>query len=379
MSRKAVLICLDGCGIDYLNSALFLRRLSIQGYFVEGNSIIPSVTNVNNVSIITGEYPDVHGITSNYYYDRGTGKEVYMESPSFIKTQTLLEWASKKGLQTALLTAKDKLRTLIGKGAKTSFSAEKPEDWVIKKIGEPPNIYSVDINLWLFKAAKEVILKEAPDFTYIATTDYAMHKYAPQESESNRHIRGIDQSISEISEIFENNGTETLICVTADHGMSKISTAVNLELILKEHSINSKMNTIIADRYIVHHGNLGGAAYLYLEDIRNISKSIDILKDTNGVERAFTREEASKLYHLDPNRIGDILALGEKGWVFGLQNEVIKEVNLRSHGSLNEMKIPIITNLSKSESSQYPKENKDLASLIKEWLEKGISSSNLNL
>ena len=132
MSRKAILICIDGCGLDYLEEVTFFSK---RGCFFEGNSMVPSVTNVNNVSILTGKYPDEHGITSNYYYDRETGKEVYMESPKFIRAKTLLERATENGLKAALLTSKDKLRTLVGRRAKISFSAEIPEKWVVKKLG----------------------------------------------------------------------------------------------------------------------------------------------------------------------------------------------------------------------------------------------------
>lgn len=367
VSRKAVLICIDGCGPDYLEEVTFFGK---SGYFFEGNSVVPTVTNVNNVSILTGKHPDEHGITSNYYYDRVTGKEVFMESSKFVRAKTLLEWGTENSLKTALLTSKDKLRTLVSRGAKISFSAEIPEEEIVKKIGKPPQIYSIDVNLWLFKAAMEVIMKENPDIVYIATTDYAMHKYAPKESESKRHIRGIEQSVRDLADIFEKKGEDIIICITADHGMSEITTAINLELILEKYGINSKLNTIIADRYVAHHSNLGGAAYLYLGDIKDRDKSIDILMDTKGVEAALTREQASKLYHLDIDRIGDIFVLGEKGYVFGLIGQEIVNVQLRSHGSLHEMKVPIIVNLSRSELDTCPQENKDLAPLIVNWFSK---------
>lgn len=99
MSKRAILVCLDDCGPDYLrlSRAPFLKRLGAEGCFVEGYSMIPSVTNVNVVSILTGKYPKEHGITTNYYYEPEMGREVYMESPEFIKTCTLLEWGMGRG------------------------------------------------------------------------------------------------------------------------------------------------------------------------------------------------------------------------------------------------------------------------------------------
>ena len=48
------------------------------GFFKVGRSTMPSVTNVNNVSLVTASYPEVHGICSNYRLVRETGEEVYM-------------------------------------------------------------------------------------------------------------------------------------------------------------------------------------------------------------------------------------------------------------------------------------------------------------
>lgn len=370
MTRRAILVCLDGCGPEYLSlsSAPFLKRLGREGYFVEGSSMIPSVTNVNNVSILTGKYPKAHGITSNYYYDRETGKEVYMESPEFIKVSTILEQGAKRGLKTALLASKEKLRLLLSKGATISFSAEKPTDWVIKAVGQPPSIYSVDVNIWLFKALQETIRRQDPALVFVATTDYAMHMYGPRQSESKRHMKGIDRSLHMLLEKLETKGEETLVCITADHGMSEKKRAVNLELILKRHGIHSRMNPIIADRYVIHHRNLGGAVYIYLKNTHDTAESLEILRKTEGVEAALTRDQAERLYHLDGNRIGDLLALGKKSYVFGLLPEEINDVSLRSHGSLHERKVPIITNLPKSETSLPLKENKDLAPLVLNWL-----------
>ena len=368
MAKAAILICIDGCGPEYLRDARFIRHLGNEGFSSTGNSMIPSVTNVNNVSILTGEYPEVHGITSNYYYDRATGREVYMESPDFIRARTLLEVGADVGLKTALLTSKDKLRSLLNRGAHISFSAEAPPGWVARRIGDPPHIYSVDVDIWLLKAAKEVMLRESPDLMYVATTDYAMHKYAPQHSEAKRHTRGIDEAIQELVEEVERHKDEFLICITADHGMSDKRRAVNLELVLREHGICSKLNPIIADRYTLHHMNLGGAVYIYLEDLMDLPRAIEVLRDTEGVEMVLTKEQASRRFHLDEERIGDIMVLGRKDYVFGLINEEVQDISLRSHGSLHEMKVPLIVNLPRSEISEEPQENKDLVAIIVRWL-----------
>ena len=369
MGKRVIIVCLDGCGPEYLHSSRvsFIKRLGEEGCYLEGNSMIPSVTNVNAVSILTGKYPEEHGITTNYYFERETGREVYMESPEFIKTSTLLEQGVEMGLRTALLTSKDKLRSLLNRGATTSFSAEKPLPWVTRLLGPPPPIYSVNVDIWLMKALRELMLKEGSPLVFVMTTDYAMHKYAPEDKESKRHMEGIDEALRGTMETLEARGEEVLLCITADHGMSEKDRAVNPELVLKAHGISSRMNTIIADRYVVHHRNLGGAAYIYLKNADDASKCLKVLRETEGVESALHVDQASKLYHLDKMRMGDFLVLGKKNYVFGLTEHETTEVSLRSHGSLHERRVPIIVNLPKSELEGPLCENKDLASLVLNW------------
>lgn len=209
-----------------------------------------------------------------------------------------------EGLKTALLTSKDKLRSLLDRGTAISFSAEKPAPWLMRTLGSPPSIYSVDADIWLLKALREVALREDAALMCVVTTDYAMHKYRPGDPGSKRHMEGIDQALQETVEALETRGEEVLLCVTADHGMSEKNRAVNLELILKEHGIKAKMNTIIADRYVFHHSNLGGAAYIYLKDMEDAAKGYEVLQEVEGVEVVLRRDQAARLYHLDETRIG---------------------------------------------------------------------------
>jgi phosphonoacetate hydrolase len=345
----------------------FLKQVGDEGCYLEVESMIPSVTNVNAVSILTGAYPEAHGITTNYYFDRDTGREVFMESPDFIKTRTLLETGASMGLKTALLTSKEKLRSLLHRGAATAFSSEQPPSWLTRRIGPPPAIYSVDVDLWLIKALREVIRKDDIDLIYAMTTDYTMHKYGPEDRESQRHMKGIDTELQETMDFLETRRDEVLLCVTADHGMSAKDCAVNLEKVLAAERISSRMNTIIADRYVVHHRNLGGAGYIYLKNAEDIGKCLAVLNEAEGVESALPLDEASKRYHLDRTRIGDILVLGKQNTVFGLTEQAFTEVSLRSHGSLYERRVPLIINQPKPALEGPLRENKDVASTVMMW------------
>ena len=78
MSRPIIIICIDGFDPDYLEAAEMpnLREIGRKGFMTTGRSMMPSVTNVNNVSIVTASYPAEHGICSNYRWDRETGEGI---------------------------------------------------------------------------------------------------------------------------------------------------------------------------------------------------------------------------------------------------------------------------------------------------------------
>ena len=91
-----VIICMDGCAPDYLTGSETpnLDAIAREGFHTIGAAVVPTVTNVNNTSIITASLPETHGITSNYCLDPITGSGVYMESPDYLLAETAFRGAA---------------------------------------------------------------------------------------------------------------------------------------------------------------------------------------------------------------------------------------------------------------------------------------------
>ena len=283
-----------------------------------------------------------------------------MESASAIKTETIFEKLSQKGIRTALLSAKDKLCTLLNRGADIVFSAENPPQWIVDEVGPPPSIYSVEVNAWLLKALRIVQLKWSPQFTYVATTDYMEHKYDPEDAEARRHMELVDDELRILLERFP----DALLCLTADHGMNEKKKAINLRVLLAAGDIAAFVVPTVKDRYIPHHSNLSGSAYIYLANRRQRKKALERLESFEGVEQALPTDEAGEKYHLPRSTIGDFLVLAEGDTVFGeVAEEGVSEVEIRSHGSLHERKIPIMIHRSES-GCIHVSENKDLFNIV---------------
>jgi len=352
-----VVICLDGISWDYIRAAKTpnLDDVAHSGTASECDGVVPTVTNVNAASILTGEFPETHGISSNWYYDEQLGREVYMDSWKYLTCRTLLQRAKEQGARTLLVTVKDKLRRLLAEDTDTSYSAELPPPTLVESLGETPSIYSSEVSPWLLRAVRTEIAKGSYDIVYAQTTDYIPHKHSPKSEEAKTYVETLDEEIGYLLQ------EDISLGVTADHGMSEKKVNLDLLRLLQEAGLEARFIPAIRDEHVAHHSNLGGAAYIYLP--REIAKAVQILEDTEGVELVLDKKEAAARFKLPPTRIGDLLVLADPEYTFGVNEKgVCTDIALRSHGSLHESRVPLLLN----EKRSLPKEvhNKDLLRLL---------------
>ena len=340
--RKVLIFCIDAGSHDYLAASDLptLQKLAKSGFYLHANAVIPSVTNVNNVSIATGTFPETHGITTNYHVDRATGKGEFIEDNRFLLAPTLFEIAkaSKFADKTALFVTKKKLLRMLEAGADIAVAAEAPPPEYIQMAGAVEPIYSAEINWWLLRAVRETLRRDDPELVYCSTTDWVQHKYAPDAEHSQQHLAVLDQIMSDIVD----DNPEREIYITADHGMLAKTAAIDPGRVLTEDGIPASAIPIIKDRYVAHHGNLGGAAYVFLKNLADTPEAIQKLLSTPGIEEAYTVEDAASTFRLHRERIGDIFVLADETTVFGELETTIEPTDVRSHGSRHESYVPII-------------------------------------
>lgn len=334
-----VLICLDGMAPEYLQQTdtPVLDRLGREGRWVTGACQMPSVTNVNNVSILSGRPPAEHGINANFAIDRD-GKEVYLESPDLVRVPLLMERIAASGRRVAAVASKHKLAAIIGRHAHTSFSVEEPAAWVVERIGAPPPIYSYDANLWLLRAARVILEAEQPDFLYVTSTDYLGHMLPPEHEEARANVSEIDRLIGELVDGI----ADVSIGVTADHGMNAKQRCISPEAVLAVEGISAISISTLQDRYTKHHGNRSGSAYVHLPN-GEVERAWEVLAGCPGIERVLAREEAAAEFQLDPDLIGDLVLLGDRGTCFGAGDAAESAIDIRTHGSLHELAVPVIS------------------------------------
>ena len=228
----------------------------------------------------------------------------------------------------------------------------------------------MEVNAWLLKALRLVKLKYNPQFIYVATTDYVEHKCSPTDTEAKRHLELVDDELGELI----NQVPDILLCLVVDHGMNAKKKAVNLKNLLAATGIEAFVVPTVKDRYIPHHSNLSGSAYTYLAGRRRRKDALEKLKDSEGTEHVLTADDARVRYHLPRRAIGDFFVLADQDTVFGeAGKQGVSDVNIRSHGSLHEQKIPIIVHC--NESNKKVSENKDLFNVVLDVLNNGESQN----
>jgi phosphonoacetate hydrolase len=338
--RKVLVILIDGFGPEYVERSDMpnLKRMRAAGTFKFGKAVIPTVTNVNNASLVTGTFPSEHGITTNFYHDRKTGALVEMESADFLLRPTMFEHLGRQGWNTALVSSKDKVRTLCSRGANIVVSAEKPERQWIEVAGKQENIYSADVNYWTFRAARHVLASQNVDLTYLSTTDYMMHTYTPDSEQSMAHLHQIDRLLGDI--VADHPKLELLL--TADHGMNEKNMVVDPTRILAEKSIRGESVAVVKDKHKIHHQDLGGCCYVYLDRPSDLPRATDALLAVKGIEEVHNGATAAKMFHLRQDRIGDLVLLAAKEVAFGDLSVVKPETRVRSHGSRHEEVVPML-------------------------------------
>lgn len=365
--QPTVVVCVDGCEPDYIGQAVaagqmpWMKRTLAEGSGLVADCVVPSFTNPNNLSIVTGAPPSVHGICGNYLYDTASGTEVMMNDPKWLRAPSLLAALADAGHSVAVVTAKDKLRRLLGHGMQgICFSSEKADavtkeehgiTGVLDMVGMPvPSVYSAKLSEFVFAAGVQLMKRRKPQVMYLSTTDYVQHKHAPGTAGANTFYAMMDRYLAQLDHLG------CVVAVTADHGMNaKVGLDGRPDVIYLQDWFDAQLGPAqarvilpITDPYVVHHGALGSFATVYLPAGTAAAPIVAQLKELHGMEVVLDREAAAQRFELPADRIGDIVCVSERFTVIGTSAEKHDlsglDAPLRSHGGISEQRVPLILN-----------------------------------
>jgi phosphonoacetate hydrolase len=365
-SRPTVVICADGCDPAYLDAGIAASVLPTiagfreTGFFGVADAAMPTFTNPNNVSIVTGVPPSVHGISGNFALDRDTGAEVMMTDPAMLRTPTLLALMSQAGVATAAITAKDKLRKMLGHGWRgVCFSSEFADKCMVEEHGigdaealvgrAKPDMYSADLSLFVLDAGIRLVEQHRAGLLYLSLSDYVQHGHAPDEAEALEFHRALDRRIARLIELG------CVVGVTADHGMNDKALpggaphVIFLEDVLNRHFGAGAVRVIcpITDPFVRHHGALGSFVRVYAKNGVAPAELARVVRGLPGVDQVLDRAAAAAEYELPYDREADLVVTGDRNTVLGASEAEhdlagLAGHRLRSHGGRVEQRVPFL-------------------------------------
>ena len=355
--RPTVIICVDGCDPEYLDRGIpdgvfpTIGSFRRTGYLGAADAAMPTFTNPNNVSIVTGVPPSIHGIAGNYYLDRETGREIMMTDERLMRCETILALMAGAGVKTAAITAKDKLRKLLGRNLSgICFSSEYAAPEVEAMVGRPkPDMYSADLSLFVLDAGIALLERREGDLLYLSLSDYVQHAHAPGDPAADTFHRAIDDRVGHLVELG------AVVGLVADHGMNDKALPDGVpNVIFLEDALNKRFGAgavrvicPITDPFVRHHGALGSFVRVYARRVADLTSLMAASAALPGVALVVDGADAAERFELPLDREADFVVLGNANTAIGAscaEHDLsgLGGHRLRSHGGLGEQRVPFI-------------------------------------
>jgi phosphonoacetate hydrolase len=370
-SRPVVVVCVDGGDPAYFERGLRdgilpnVARFVREGFATVARGTVPSFTCPNNVSLVTGAPPSVHGISGNFYLDVRTGEAVPMTGPELLRSRTVLAAFADAGARVVAITAKDKLRRQLGAGldlarGNVCFSAERVASCTLAEHGiedvpgllgmPPPDMYSAALSLMVLEAGIHLLANRRPDLVFLSLTDAVQHAHAPGTPQADDFMRRLDDGFGRLAALG------AVVALTADHGMSDKAlpdgrpNVVYLQDLLDARFGPGAARVVcpITDAFVRHHGALGGFVRIWRTDPGlDLGALLAFVRDVPGVDEALDRETACARFSLPPDREGDVAVVARADVALGGARRdhdlsALRGERLRSHGGTAEARVPFI-------------------------------------
>jgi predicted AlkP superfamily pyrophosphatase or phosphodiesterase len=296
-----IIISFDGFRWDYANRGItpnldFIKENGVSA--VSLRPCFPTKTFPNHTSIITGMYPEHHGIISNNFIDYFTGgffalrDTLEVRNARWYKGEAFWETAERQGIVTA---------SYFWPGSEVTIPYRHPTYSFHYQHSRPYKERVDGVVEWL-----QLPYKKRPHFitSYFDATDGSGHNFGPNSDEVNTSIMRLDSIIGYFFEKLKeiNLYDSTNIIVVSDHGMAEISPerTVNIDKLLEGFEYSSGDN----------------GPFMLIEpsekDFENVYKT---LKEYEIHYKVYKREDVPEYFHYSDNAlITKLVIIAENGW-----------------------------------------------------------------
>ena len=283
-----VLVSLDGFRYDYSTKygAKNLQAMAARGASAPDGMIpsYPSVTFPNHYTIVTGLYPDHHGIVANSFYDPARN-----ESYSYTNPKTTGDGSWYGGTPLWVLAEQQGMRAacFFWPSSDAEIQGKRPSFYLASYDDKYPDEKRVEqVLAWL-----QLPPDRRPHFIalYYANTDHAGHTYGPDAPETGEAVRHVDEMMGRLSDGIAASGLSVDLIVVADHGMETLQGGwVNLD----KWADLSQFET--------------SGPLLYAKSEADAEKAYQSLLDVSGTFKVYRRAQVPAYLHFNSNpREGD--------------------------------------------------------------------------
>ncbi len=356
-SPHVYLIVVDGLDPQVVTPANMPRLFDLvahspehTSFFPAAHAIMPARTNPNHVTLLTGVYADVHGITGNAYWSRDTGaRPRKLEDPALIEVETLFTVAESTHPARVTLAAfgKPKLARLFAGVPGRQRAPDmlwSPEELPTGR-RDPVTGYAPDAET--MHAALALMAQREPDFTFmnLSDVDRTGHALGPASPEYARAATDADAALGTLVDDLRARGRwdRSVLIVTADHGMGAVAPTPE-----RPHPVIS-LGLAVEKVGVVAVGE-GGLEHLYADGGADLGRAAALAAETPGVTEVLARVPVGDVplvdarhpdWHLDHPRAGDLLLVAAAGYQFVDPTDPVDAALRGNHGGPGERDVPL--------------------------------------
>lgn len=323
LANPVVLISIDGFRADYLDRGLTptLSALAVDGVRADAmKPSFPTLTFPNHYTLVTGLYPDHHGIVDNRMVDPATGKRFVYKDAETIADPA---WWGGEPLWVGVEKSGRRAATMFWPGSDVAIDGARPSYWMHFDATLTPDQRVDRLLRWtdLPDAAR-------PSFytLYLEQVDHAGHDDGPDSREVDAALRAVDAALARLVEGLKSRGLfeRTNLVIVSDHGMTPTAPAGQIFL---------DDLVPLGDAGLVTDGILAGM------NPKPGTAVERILLAPHAHMRCWPKDDVPARLHYGTNaRIPPLLCLADDGWIITTHAAAAKRkhVSLGEHGYDND-------------------------------------------
>ncbi|AKP68224.1 alkaline phosphatase family protein [Companilactobacillus ginsenosidimutans] len=317
-NQHLLVISLDSLGFrdirEHQEELPTLNKLVNGGSWVKSvTGIYPTLTYPSHTSIITGQYPSVHGIVNNTKIQPERRSPDWYWYQKDVKSTTVYDLARKAGLTTAAflwpVTAGSKINYNLAEifpnriwtnQVLVSLKASSPLFLLEMnhKYGKLRNgIKQPQLDNFITACAVDTIENKKPNMTmiHLVDMDSMRHRYGVRSTEAMAALHRLDKHVEQLIQATKNAGTfdDTNFVILGDHYQINVTKMIHLNtLFAKKGWLNANDDQTFKKDWQAMAKTCDGSTYIYTQNFDQLNELKKLVENVEGVEKVYTSKEA---------------------------------------------------------------------------------------